>query len=82
MKTHIFTINPSADAEFFTADGRFVALTGGKTALTTDFACLSCHRAETRAWAELYADDFHGGQDSIRDRVAPTRPNVRLGIFH
>ena len=56
VRTHIFRIDPAADAvQFYAADGK--TFTNGS--LTTDFACLACHTGEDRAWAAQYAGTIH-----------------------
>lgn len=56
VRTHLFRIDPAADAEqFYAADGKTFA----NGYLTTDFACLACHTGEDRAWAAQYAGTIH-----------------------
>ncbi|MHB8080288.1 MAG: multiheme c-type cytochrome [Candidatus Krumholzibacteriia bacterium] len=56
VRTHIFRIDPAADAAQFTttADGTFA-----NGYLTTDFTCLACHSGRDRAWAAQYAGTIH-----------------------
>ncbi len=83
IMSHLFVINTDQNAKLFTEDGKFVNLNAeGKAGVTLDFACLSCHETESLAWAEIYAKDFHGGQNDVTNIHRPTRPRVRMGIFH
>lgn len=62
VRTHIFRIDPAADAEqFYTDDGGTFA----RGHLTTDFACLACHTGRDRAWAAQYAGTIHSGDKTL-----------------
>ena len=54
------SINTDADAQFFTADGKFVQLDEeGKAGATLDWACQRCHRDKTLEWLSQKATNFH-----------------------
>ncbi len=55
IRSHLIKINPSADAEPFSADG-----TTTNPYVTTEFACLNCHGDESKEWAEAGSALVHG----------------------
>lgn len=60
VMTHIFRINPDAEANMFTPDGAFVALDdNGKAAVTLDFACKRCHQTTDINELARFAKNFH-----------------------
>lgn len=67
MKTHIFYINTDPNASLFTGDGNNVALSGGKAAVTLDFACQRCHQGASLQELARFADDFHDDSKSLED---------------
>jgi len=67
MKSHIFYINTDPDANMFTQDGNNLALTGGKGALTLDFACQRCHQGASLDALAKFANDFHNPNKDLTD---------------
>lgn len=67
MKTHIFYINTNPAANMFTGNGANVALTGGKGAVTLDFACQRCHQGASLNELARFANDFHNPNKSLED---------------
>jgi len=59
VRTHLWRINTSVDAEMFTPDG---SLANGY--LTLEFTCLQCHTDDDKAWAAINAERVHAGSDS------------------
>ena len=75
IASHIFAINPAADAEqFYQEDGSWFS----NPFITTDFACLRCHEDKDRAWAEENAETIHAHAVS-GDYVADS---ARCGSCH
>jgi len=58
-RSHIFYINTDPNANMFSADGSTVAMTGGKAAVTMDFACQRCHTTAALGELAKFAEDFH-----------------------
>ncbi len=82
VRTHLFLINTATNGNMFNEAGNFVALTGsGRAAVTIDFACLSCHTTESRAWAAFYAKNFHGQDQDTGTTRQPPRRIPRRGVF-
>lgn len=54
VMTHLFEINTDPAAPMFTEDGKFA-----NGYLTLEFACLSCHADQDKAWAAEYAEEAH-----------------------
>ena len=67
MRTHIFYINTDPGANMFTQDGNNVALTGGKGAVTLDFACQRCHQGASLQELARFAKDFHNPDKTLDD---------------
>jgi len=67
MRTHIFYINTDPDANMFTPDGKNVALSGGKGAVTLDFACQRCHQGASLDELARFAKDFHNPNKTLAD---------------
>lgn len=61
IKSHIFRIMVDPAWNMFTDDGKFVRVdSDGKAYLSVDRACLTCHSAQTKAWAASNAAKIHG----------------------
>lgn len=59
VRSHLFRINTSVDAEMFNEAG---TLANGY--LTLEYTCLACHTTKDKAWAASYAERSHAGSDS------------------
>ena len=67
MRSHIFYINTDPAANMFTQDGNNVALSGGKAAVTLDFACQRCHQGAALEELAKFAKDFHESDKTLED---------------
>jgi Cytochrome c3 len=67
MKTHIFYIDTDPAANMFTQNGGNVVLSGGKAAVTLDFACQRCHQGASLEELARFARDFHDPNKSLAD---------------
>lgn len=54
VKTHLFAINISEDAEMFTEDKNFAL-----GYLTVEYACLKCHTDQGKSWSLQFAEGIH-----------------------
>jgi len=59
IRTHIFKINTDPAASMFSQDGNSVVLTGGKGAVTLNFACKRCHQTANVNELAKFAKNFH-----------------------
>ncbi|MDQ7088631.1 MAG: hypothetical protein Q9Q13_12580 [Acidobacteriota bacterium] len=60
VRSHLFRIDPDADAQMFTEEGGFVRLDAGdQGAVNMAFACRSCHQNVDLALLAQEADAFH-----------------------
>jgi hypothetical protein len=67
LKTHIFYIDTDPAANMFTQNGGNVVLSGGKAAVTLDFACQRCHQGASLEELARFARDFHDPDKSLAD---------------
>jgi len=59
VRSHLFTVNTSADALQFTDDGAFA-----NPYLTLDYMCKECHEDKDQAWMAEHAHDLHATDPS------------------
>jgi hypothetical protein len=67
MSTHIFYIDTDPAANMFTQNGSNVVLSGGKAAVTLDFACQRCHQGASLGELARFARDFHDPNKTLGD---------------
>lgn len=60
VRTHLFKISVDADVDMFKEiKEKGLKSTFTKDFVTVEFACLSCHKSQDKAWSIEHAKDFH-----------------------
>jgi len=63
VRTHIFKINPDAEANMFkTVEDKGKKSLFAKGFVTVEYTCLGCHGSRDKAWASKNATNYHGSK--------------------